>query len=48
MDGVGAIPAMNTEDMLHPNERGHARLADNLEALLERVLADRQRDSSSK
>ncbi|MEX1025018.1 MAG: arylesterase [Planctomycetota bacterium] len=47
MDGVGARPEMNVEDQLHPNELGHARLADNLEPTLERILASvRQRASS--
>jgi acyl-CoA thioesterase-1 len=36
--GVGARPEMNLPDMIHPNPQGHKRVAENVWAVLEKML----------
>jgi acyl-CoA thioesterase I len=38
MRDVGAVPAMNLADGLHPTAEGHERLADNVEVALRVAL----------
>jgi acyl-CoA thioesterase-1 len=38
LEGVAAVPEMNLGDGIHPNERGHRRVADNVWKVLEPVL----------
>lgn len=38
LEGVAAQPALNQEDGIHPNERGHVLIADRVWAALEPVL----------
>ena len=40
MDGVGGVARYNLADGLHPNEEGHARLAENVEDALAEVLRE--------
>ncbi len=40
LEGVGGDPRYNLPDGLHPNERGHEMLADNIEAVLSDVIED--------
>ena len=40
LDGVGGQPEMNLGDGIHPNERGHRRVAENVWPVLEPVLRD--------
>lgn len=41
LEGVGGVPELNQDDQIHPNPRGHDRLADNLWPVLEPVLRAR-------
>lgn len=41
--GVGAVPALNQADMIHPNAQGHRLVADNVWRVLEPLLALRSR-----
>ncbi len=45
LQGVAGEPALNQADGIHPNEKGHKRIADNLAAFLKPLLA--QRDSAA-
>ena len=38
LEGVGADPEMNQPDLIHPNPKGHERVADNVWAVLEKVV----------
>lgn len=38
MDGVGGVPELNLDDQLHPNAKGHERLAENVLPALRAVL----------
>ncbi|QYM79401.1 arylesterase [Horticoccus luteus] len=38
LEGVGAVPALNQADMIHPNAAGHRLLADNVWRVLEPLL----------
>jgi acyl-CoA thioesterase-1 len=40
LEGVAAIPEMNLGDGIHPNERGHRRVADNVWKVLEPILRE--------
>ena len=40
LEGVGGRPSMNLEDGLHPNARGHERLADNVLPALRPLLPE--------
>jgi acyl-CoA thioesterase-1 len=40
MEGVGSVPEMNLPDGLHPTPEGHERLADNVQPVLEALLAE--------
>lgn len=42
LQGVAGDPALNQNDMIHPNASGQKILADNVWAVLERVLRNRQ------
>ncbi|MBG88737.1 MAG: arylesterase [Verrucomicrobiales bacterium] len=39
LEGVGAIPEMNLDDLIHPNPKGHARVAENVWKKLKPLLA---------
>lgn len=39
LEGVAGEPGMNQADGIHPNERGHARIADNLSRFLKPMLS---------
>lgn len=38
LEGVGGIPAMNLPDGIHPNPKGHLKMADNVLKVLRTVL----------
>ena len=38
LDGVGAVAALNQRDGIHPNEEGHALLAENVWSVLRPLL----------
>jgi acyl-CoA thioesterase-1 len=40
LDGVAAIKEMNLPDGIHPNEKGHLRIADNIYPHLEKALKE--------
>jgi acyl-CoA thioesterase-1 len=40
LEGVAALPEMNLGDGIHPNERGHRRVADNVWKVLEPILRE--------
>jgi len=41
LDGVGGVPELNLADGIHPNRDGHRRVAENVWAVLEPILAQR-------
>jgi len=41
LDGVAADPDLNQADGIHPNTRGHERLAENVTPYLEELLGSR-------
>lgn len=43
LDGVGGRPDLNLADGIHPNARGHARLAENVLAALRPLIEERPR-----
>ena len=47
LEGVAEVPEMNLHDGLHPNERGHLRIAENLWPHLEPLLRACSREAGS-
>jgi acyl-CoA thioesterase-1 len=41
LEGVGGVPELNQADQIHPNAAGHKRVAENVWAILQKVLAAR-------
>ncbi len=41
LEGVGGVPSLNQADMIHPNTAGQKHVAENVWAVLQKVLAAR-------
>jgi acyl-CoA thioesterase-1 len=38
LEGVGGVPELNLADGIHPNEKGHQKIADNAYKVLKDLL----------